>query len=163
MTNYYNINYQRLGIMLLPELLRGELIIALVSAIMQPFMFLQRQFTDYRNSIDTSVSSQTCRMQGLINDLYDYHDRRIVIRTIEVNLDTLLICREETETTVMLGAEATGETEILVREGFIGTSLIDFEVVFPAGFVLSQDEERHIRRVINMNKLASKRFRITYE
>ena len=160
--NYYNINYRRLGILLIPAFLRKDIINAFISAFMQPLSVIQRQFINYVNSIDTGLYSQTCRMEGLLNDLFDYYNRQIHVRTTDVNPDDFLIKSEALGSTLMLGTEP-GNTEILVKMGYLGTNSIDFEIVFPVGYSLTADEEKQIRSIINQNKLASKKFDIVYE
>jgi hypothetical protein len=52
---------------------------------------------------------------------------------------------------------------LLSRDGLIGANNVDFEIVFPRGYTLSVSELRHLRTLVNQNKLASKKYRIVYE
>ena len=81
MKNIYNISYSRAALLLLPFMLRKKTIIAFMATFMRPLEVMNDDFVTYRQSIDTSVNSQICYMRAMLNDYFDYYERRIIIRT----------------------------------------------------------------------------------
>lgn len=159
--NYYNIGYSRLALLLLLTMLRQDLIVAFVTALVRPFTVIHSDFDTYRAQVDTSVNSQVCYLEYLLNNAYDYYDRRIIIRDAPINYDDFFLFDEPTGKAVMI---SDGDDPAWwVDDGKLGTINADFEVVFPKGYELSQNEEKALRGLINNNKLASKKYIITYE
>ena len=60
----------------------------------------------------------------------------------------------------MLSAD---EPVLLNSDGQFGSNTEDFEVVLPYFWILTANELKRMKRIINMNKLASKKYRIVYE
>lgn len=159
--NYYNIGYSRLALLLLPTMLRQNLIVALVTALVRPLTVIHSNFDTYRNQIDTSVNSQVCYLEYLLNDAYDYYDRRIIIRDAPINYDDFFLFDEPSGKAVMVSDNE--DPAWWVDDGKLGATNGDFEVVFPKGYVFTQSEEKALRQLINNNKLASKKYNIVYE
>ncbi|MBF0576591.1 hypothetical protein [Dysgonomonas sp. GY617] len=161
--NYYNISFSRLALLLLPMRWRKNAIVALMSSLVRPLAVLHSRFINYTNSLDTDVLCQVCYLEGRLNDLYDYYDRRIFIRDTPINFDDFILHKEITGKPILLSKEGTGDPYILVRNNMLGTTITDFDVVFPYGYNFSDDELKKLRSIINSNKLASKKYRIVYE
>lgn len=155
--NYYTIIYPRLGVLLLPTMLRQKLIIAFVSALLRPLEVIHDKFMNYQANIDISVNSQVCTLEHLINDAYDYYERRIEIRDATVSRDDFFLFDDGTGEAVMVGDV---EQSWWLDNGKLGATDVDFEVVIPKGYVLSENEDRALKKLINNNKLASKRYNI---
>jgi hypothetical protein len=163
MNKYYDIDFQKLIRLLLPVFLRKSLIITFLSSMIRPVILIYNQFKSFADFAGTDIKSQTCRLQGLLNDTYDYYDRRIVVRDVNINYDNFFIYDEGEGPAVPLPDEGESDASIWVNEGKLGAIMPDFEVVFPAGYVLTGNDENSLRRIINDNKLASKKYRIVYE
>lgn len=161
--NYYIMSYPRLALLLLPTMLRENLTVAFLTALVRPLTILHGYFDGYINSIDTSVNSQICYMTGLLNDRYDYYDRRIIIRDAPINYDDFFLFTEGDGNASLLADEGDGDPVFWVDSGKLGTTVPDFEIVFPKGYVLSDSEEKQLKQIVNINKLASKKYRIVYE
>lgn len=161
--NYYNISFPRLALLLLPTMLRQNLIVAFVTALVRPLTLIHSKFDAYRLQVDTSVNSQVCYLEYLLNDTYDYYDRRIRIRDTPINYDGFFIFDSGTGKAVLLSDTGTGDASLWVDSGKLGTTNADFEVVFPKGYGLGNSEEKALRQLINNNKLASKKYNIVYE
>lgn len=159
--NYYNISFSRLVISLLPSLLRQKTIVAFVDVMVRPLAIILRQFDVYTRGIDTYVNSQVCYMEAMINNAYDYYDRRIVIRDLPINYNDFFLFDEATNNAILLNDDSALSS--WVDEGQIGTTIPDFEIVFPKGFNLSQNEIKRLNQTLNNHKLASKKYRIVYE
>jgi hypothetical protein len=63
----------------------------------------------------------------------------------------------------MLQRDGAENPLLLNRDGQTGANNLDFEVVLPFFFILSTDEERRMKTIINKNKPASKKYRIINE
>lgn len=162
-SNYYNINYERIGVLLLPTFLRKPITEAFIKAMLKPLDNVNSTFTEYRESLDTNSYSQVCYLQGLINDNYDPLERRIRIRQAALNEDTFLFWKRNIKKLVRIcKRSSTGFIpRLMSRKCFIGSENPDFEIVLPTGFTLSENEETYMRALVNQNKLASKTYIIT--
>lgn len=160
MNNYYNINYSRIALLLLPPILRQDLMVALVAALVRPLTVIHSNFEAYIKQVDTSVNSQVCYLEYLLNNTYDYYERRIIIRDAPINYDDFFLFDEQSGKAVMVSDNDTPAW--LVDAGKLGATNADFEVVFPHGYVFSESEEKALMQLINNNKLASKKYNIVY-
>lgn len=165
MKKYYNINYSLLVLLLTPTMLRNDAEIALLTSLSKPLDSLNNDFNDYVQVLETQIKAQTCYMQAMLNDEFDYNQRRIIVRTAPIDFDYYLLWKENQNKPIMISKEGTdGFTPYLLsRDGLIGANNVDFEIVFPRGYTLSVSELRHLRTLVNQNKLASKKYRIVYE
>lgn len=165
MRNIYNISYSRVALLLLPFIIRKKTLIAFLAALMRPLEDLNEDFGAYRNSIDTSVNSQICYMRGMINDYFDYYERRIIVRTAPLNKDYYLLWQDQYNKPNMIYNEEYPETYqpyLLNSDWQIGTNNPDFEIVFPVGYELSKNDINQLTTLVNNHKLASKKFSITH-
>lgn len=156
-SNYYNINYSRLAVLLLPSFLRNKILVPMVSAMASPLDSLHTQFVSFKNGIDFNSYSQVCYMQGVINDYFDPLERRITVRNVALDQDYYLFWKQALQKPVLL----SNQPYVLPQDLEIGTTNIDFEVVLPIGYVLTESEEIQLTNLVNQSKLASKRYRIT--
>jgi hypothetical protein len=161
--NYYNISFPRMALLLLPILLRQNLIVAFVTSLVRPLTVIHSNFEAYMDSVNTRIDSQVCYMESLLNDTCDYYDRRIRIRDTAVNTDDFFLFNESTGNAVPVSDANNGDAVLWSDAGKLGTTIPDFEVVFPQGYALTDSEEKALRQTINNNKLASKKYRIVYE
>jgi hypothetical protein len=163
MKKYYKVNYSLLALLLTPIVLRMKIFMGLLSSMMRPLELLHTKFITYAESLITKANAQICYMQSIINDEFDYYQRRIIVRNITPDTDALLLWKENQNKPMMLQRDGAENPLLLNRDGQIGANNIDFEAVLPFFFILSTDEERRIKTIINKNKLASKKYRIINE
>lgn len=165
MKKYYNINYSLLVLLLTPTMLRNDAEIPLLTSLAKPLDSLNNDFNAYVQALETQIKGQTCYMQAMLNDEFDYNERRIIVRTAPIDFDYYLLWKENQNKPIMIFKEETdGFTPYLLsRDGLIGANNVDFEIVFPRGYTLSVSELRHLRTLVNQNKLDSKKYRIVYE
>lgn len=163
MSNYYNINYGRVGILLLPTFLRKPIAAAFIRAMLKPLDDINSSFTEYRESLDTNTYSQVCYLQGLLNDYFDPLERRIRIRQAALDQDSFLFWKRSINKPVRMSKRSSAgfAPRLMSRQGFIGSENPDFEIVLPEGYLLSENEETYMRGLVNQNKLASKTYIIT--
>lgn len=160
---YYNMSFSQLIVMLLPPIMHFDIVIAFASAMIYPLSQIHKAFTLLIIKTDTSVNSQVCYMQAVLNDRYDYYERRIVVRDSAIDYDSYFLFDEGKGNASMLSDEHNGDAIVWVDNNYLGTTNTDFDIVFPCGYTLSDNEYRALRQFVNSNKLASKRFRIVYE
>jgi hypothetical protein len=132
---------------------------------MRPLENMNTEFEAYRNAVDTSVYSQVCYMRGMLNDYFDYYHRRIIVRNTATDGNSHLIWQEQYDKPYMIYNEDYPDTYkpvLLNRDGQTGANDAGFEVVLPAGYILSDDERNRMTALVNSHKLASKKFIITY-
>lgn len=77
----YTIDYLKLVLWLLPQQLRQTKMIAWLNIAVSPVVLLYQQFVMFRKNklYEISITPQTCRMEALLNDRYDFTLRRIYI------------------------------------------------------------------------------------
>lgn len=163
MKRYYNTNYSYLATLLLPVRLRAVLTTALIRAMVQPLDRINDSFVKYRDSLITSSSSQVCYLQAMLNDEFDYLERRIKIRTTAIDLMSLITHDIKTDRRILVPSADSNNRTLLNARYQIGSSLADFEIVFPKGYTLSKPEQIKLKLIVNRHKLASKKYQITNE
>jgi len=165
MKKYYNINYSLLVLLLTPVLLRNEVVKIFITSLVKPLDLLNSSFNTFVQSLSTSINAQTCYIQALLNDNFDFVERRIRVRIAPIDFDFFLLWKENKNKPIMISKEAAeGFTPYLLnRDSQIGANNTDFEVVFPMGYTLSVPELKRLRILVNQNKIASKKYSIVYE
>ena len=161
----FNVNIKRLALLTLPTWLRRPLAGALIYAGVTPLGRLLQELRAYRNATRYRLShnGQVCKLRGVLNDEFDPELRRIEIedRDSMESREASTVWQREAGRWVMVPRRGTGAVSIH-REGFSGTSGYDFWVRVPEELRDSETETR-LRAIVNMYKLASKRYAINYK
>lgn len=161
----FNVNMKRLALLTLPTWLRRPLAGALIYAGVTPLGRLLQDLRAYRNATQYRLShnGQVCKLRGALNDEFDPELRRIEIedRDSMESREASTTWQREAGRWVMVPQRGTGAVSIH-REGFSGTSGYDFWVMVPEELRESETETR-LRAIVNMYKLASKRYAINYK
>lgn len=161
----YNVNLKRLALLTLPTWLRRPLCGALIYAGVSPLGRLLQALRRFRNETDYRLShnGQVCKLRAVLNDEFDPTERRIFIEESEMegSMEGSRIWHRETGRWRMVPLRSGGAVSIH-RDGFSGTSGYDFWVTVPAELQGGGFELR-LRGVVNMYKLASKRYAISYK
>ena len=161
-SKYYDINYAQYAMQLLTNNYRTDMVIAIIKAITAPLNEIHTQFDTLRTGIDFNTYSQVCYMQGLLNDNFDPLERRIRIRNAIIDYDYYLLHKRNKKKPIRLARRGIKPYYWCVR-GMLRSHNIDFEVLLPAGYNLSEEEENRMRNLVNISRLASKRYIITNE
>lgn len=161
-SKYYDINYAQYAMQLLTNNYRTDMVIAIIKAITAPLNEIHTQFDTLRTGIDFNTYSQVCYMQGLLNDNFDPLERRIRIRNTIIDYDYYLLHKRNKKKPIRLARRGIKPYYWCVR-GMLRSQNIDFEVLLPAGYNLSEEEENKMRNLVNTSRLASKRYIITNE
>lgn len=160
MKKYYNINYQLLVTLLLPIMLRQKITTALLYALVRPLELIGNKFIKYIESLVTTANSQVCYMEAMINDEFDFIERRIKIRTKAVDFLAMIFWEKEEKRSVVL----YDDKAFLINHKYqIGINEKDFEIVFPLGFALSDAEQMRLKQIVNKYKLSSKKYIVVNE
>jgi len=165
MKKYYNINYPLLALLLTPVILRNDMVKTFIISMAKALDSLNNDFNTFVQSLQTTISAQTCYMQRALNDNFDFVRRRIKVRTAPIDFDSFLLWKENQNKPIMISTESAGgfTPYLLNRDGQIGANNADFEVVFPMGYMFSAAELKRLRILLNQNKLASKKYSIVHE
>lgn len=161
----FNVNIKRLALLTLPTWLRRPLAGALIYAGVTPLGRLLQELRTYRNATRYRLNhnGQVCKLRGVLNDEFDPELRRIEIEDSDSmeSGEASTAWQRETGRWVMVPQRRTGVVSIH-REGFSGASGYDFWVTMPEELRDSETETR-LRAIVNMYKLASKRYAINYK
>lgn len=159
----YRVNVRRLALLTLPRWLRRPLAGALLYAGVSPLGRLVGELRRLRRETGYRLghNGQVCKLRGVLNDVFDGEERRITVTDAVSGSggDRSVVWQRETGRWVMLPLGGAGAA-LIHREGLGGTGDVDFVVNVPG--CLSVDETR-VRAVVNMYKLAGKRFAINYK
>ncbi len=158
----FKVNIKRLALLTLPTWLRRPLAGALVYAGVSPLCRLLGELRSFRGATGYRLghSGQVCRLRGVLNDEFDPRLRRVTVEEAEERETRGAWPRAEGRW-LMVPRRGAGAAAIH-REGFGGTGGYDFWVSVP-GELRDAETETRLRAVVNMYKLAGKRFAINYK
>ena len=158
----YRLNLLRLAMLSLPTRWRKPIMGGLVYAMIRPLIGVYVTLIKIIEDTDYSLShnGQVCKLRGLLNDTFDSERRRIRISE-SWNVDSGVTAYERSASRwLMVGKrDSDRPTIILNRRGYGGRHGYDFWVEVPES--VRQDETR-LQAIIDGNKLASKRYGISY-
>lgn len=152
----FQINIDRLVLLLLPTFLRTPMIFAVVRAMVQPVYTLLDLFNSNRTSnlYNLGHNGQVCYLRAMLNDVFDTDQRRIRISDTE-RYDWTFIYPEAADNPLWL------DTVVIASEDFTGDDASDFSVIVPEG--ISQAIRPQMISLINYYKLVGKRYSIIFE
>lgn len=162
MGNFFNVDFRKLGLLLLPTFWRRPLIRAFVGSMLTPLHEIHTDFMKARSKANYRLShnGQVCYLRAVLNDTFDPIGRRITVTDIaDDTVNTILYLRSEGKS-VVLPRRDTGRAVIFNRRGFSGVNRYDFELRVPV--VLSGADDIRLRAIVADYKLATKRFVVTY-
>lgn len=150
---WFNINFDRLVLLLLPTFLRKAALFGYIKALVSPIQNLHYRWSQMRfaNIDKLSYNSQVCNLRRCLNDKFDQPLRRITIDdTLEVEQDYIYTQDENAD--VYLGIMYI-ETDF----NYVSSD-VDFLVNVPADILDALTNE--ITAIINLYRLAGKSFRL---
>ena len=161
----YNGKIKRLALLTLPTWLRRPLSGALIYAGVSPLGRLLQELRAYRSATSYRLrhNGQVCKLCGALNDEFDPGLRRIEIEDSDSvgNREAAAVWLRDMDRWVMVPRRGAGAVSIH-REGFNGTSGYDFWVTVPEELWTAETETR-LRAILNMYKLAGKRYAINHK
>ena len=163
--NIYNVNIKRLALLTLPTWLRRPLVSALLYAAVAPLGRLLEELRSFRKETNYRLgnSGQVCRLRGVLNDVFDPVQRRITIEDTDSlsGSGTRTVWMRDQSRWIMLPRREDGSVRIY-REGAGGMGGYDFWITVPQE-LNNRETETRLRAVVNMYKLASKRYALNYK
>lgn len=158
-SKYYNVNYKRLVLMLLPTMLRKPLLVAFANAMVSQIGSLYNKFLQYQKDINYRLyhNGQTCYLRAVLNDAFDPIGRRITVADGNVEGTSVFIYQRQEGKFKIIKYREKGLPLKVSRRGFSGTTGSDFFINIPTDLKVNIDFERLIA-VTNIYKLASKQF-----
>jgi len=149
--NIYKVDFKRLICLLLPIILRKEILISFFKSLITPLETMHTSFMQFRTDTSKKMSynSQTCHLRKMLNDKFDVL-RRIKVEDVQKR-EPLMIYRRAEEKPVMLGTRMIHSRQFMTNGGFI--------VRIPASLT-SKDSE--IRAYIDYYKLITMKYQIIY-
>lgn len=160
---HYDINYNRLGLALVPLKLRQPILMGLIYVMLSGVRRAASVFGSYREQTNYRLThnGQVCYLKAVLNDRFDPTQRRITIDDVDAG-ESLLIYKRELEKPLRIYRRVADKAVILTKRAFTGSDAVDFAVVVPAELRGSFDEEQ-MRALVTLYKLTSKRFTIIYQ
>lgn len=150
---WYNIDFDRLILLLLPTFLRKPVLFGYIKAVISPVASLHYKWKQMRadNIKKLSYNCQRCYLRGALNDKYDPDLRRIFIGdTLEIDQDYIYTPAENLD--VYLGV-------LYLEQDFnYSNSIVDFLVNVPIEILNEKTNE--ITATINFYNLSGKTFKI---
>ena len=158
----YEVNYKKLALLLPVKLRRARMANFLYTCVL-PLQRLARTFGTFRDEKDYRLShnGQACHLRAVLNDQFDIQERRIYIGEVDELPPNTLYLRRLSKF-LYAYPRAAGQPLVANRRGYDRSNLYDFTVVLPAALQGAVDENR-LRAVVNLYKLASKRYLIVYK
>jgi hypothetical protein len=156
----FEINYNRLILLLLPTFLRKPVMTAFLRAMTAPAAALHDTFLARRrdNLYRLSVTPQACYLQRALNDAFSPGQRAIRIEDAPHGGQWVFACDGTIPDGQLIVPDHGGVT--LWDEDTIMTDLHHFNVYVPAAM---QGADAKIRAMLNLYKLVSKAYKIIYE
>jgi hypothetical protein len=151
---WYNINFDKLAILLLPTFLRKPTMVAYVQALLQPIDDLHFEWLQKRDLIDfykLQYTGQVCRLRKVLNDQLDSDERRITIANGNAFKRSHIFTDAENKPKFL------GTFFIRSKSEYENTG-VDFVVFVPQTII--NKEPFKLDFIIKFYKLAGKRYKI---
>ncbi len=151
----YNLDFVRLGIYLVPFMLRKPKTLAFLKSITKPIRTLKSNFDLYRETtlFDLQINSQVVKLEQALNHYFDNELNRIYIEDNDASVEQKYIFTEVEHKPLFLNTVYIGTPDESVGKG------VDFIVYIPTDIDYKYEEYR-IKAVLNKNKLAGTRYKI---
>ncbi len=151
--NIYNTDIKKLAVQWLPIALRTRLMVVFATVMQRGGAVQMQALTKLRFEMQYRLThnGQVCHLRAMLNDRFDPTLRRIKVCDVD-SKQTATIYRRGSDNAFML----SDEPYILSRRGFGGAAGYDFSIEIP--FALTNAEMVQLRALVDMYKLASKRY-----
>ncbi len=159
---YYRFDVIRFAYQLLPPILRGQVLVALLRILVMPISVLQGQFLAYRNRVNERlrVSVTVQGLEKLLNDALFLTDHQIHITTPPQQTPSYYYMKHEGRTGIYVGA--SGGPFLRMSDHYAVPTSETFVVHLPT--FLSDENKGVITNLLNQYKPAGRSFRIeTYD
>lgn len=155
----YGVKIKKLAMLATPTSLRKPVFSSLLFAAVSPLQHLQQRSNTYRD--DTTYllahNGQVCHLRAMLNDYFDATMRRITVMDNMTTGEAVTVHEREVGRFEMISRRTDLRPLKLYRRGYGGVGGYDFWVNVPCDVEAS---DARIRAMVNIYKLASKRFNI---
>lgn len=160
---WFEIDYKRLVLLLLPTFLRRPRLYAFLTAMTFGVEELHRQFSRQReaNLLRCRRNGQVCYLRALLNDELDPVQRRITLEDASQPGNWLMIYDENASYQTLIRSEPGTAVHILYDEAAILENTSFFTVTVPWNAQM-EDSTNRLRSLLNEYKLLSKTYIINY-
>ncbi|MDU1893102.1 MAG: hypothetical protein E6767_20690 [Dysgonomonas sp.] len=143
MKNYFKINYYKLVRLLMPVMLRMPQLMAFVEVCVSPIDYLYGLFITNRNSnlYYLEVTPQVFSLEKVLNDRFDYSQRRIYIGKGSRNDQSYLYTNDEL-LDAYIYTDGEGVDLYLFTSSEVGDDVVRFIVNVPAALRFDENEMR---------------------
>ncbi|MCD8081863.1 MAG: hypothetical protein LUF04_16150 [Bacteroides sp.] len=163
--NKYEVDIKKLALLLLPTFMRKPLIAGITYASVSGLSNIYMRFARFREETNYRLehNGQVCHLRAVLNDYFDPFERRITVTENAELYDNSSIYMREVNTNEAVRIQDTEDYALTVnRRGFTGIHGFDFWVNLPAAAYKEIDVKR-VEAIVNIYKLASKRYGISYK
>jgi hypothetical protein len=139
--NIYTVQWNKFTLWLIPPILRNNKIVAMATALTTSVNDLYVRFWQFRKSIQyrISINYQTCYLQKLLNDQYDFTLRRIKILNTFLNSPATSLYQNTEGVPVKLYQKSEGNPLILYQRSETAENNISFIIQIPAALYSTID------------------------
>ncbi len=151
---WFNIDYNRLGILMLPTFLRKPILVSYVQALLAPIADLHYKWKVKRELVDwykLKHTGQVCYLRKVLNDTLDVSERRMYIEDGNAFPRKYIYTKAENKPIFL------GNMFIYQNSEYTDTG-VDFIVRAPQEIINTRIHE--LNALITFYKLASKRYKI---
>lgn len=157
----YEVNWKRLALMLLPVRLRQPRLSALLHSLMAGVAAVHALFTNFKKetAYKLTITGQVCYLQKMLNDYFDYSDRRIVIGDIPLDEKPAMYLKSEGDVNGLITykeGEATAEYGWMMSYE-AGDDGGLFTVTLPTGLVY---DENKMRGLLDYYKIPTAQYKL---
>ncbi|HYH14171.1 MAG TPA: hypothetical protein VD794_03060 [Flavisolibacter sp.] len=154
----YDIDYNKLTQWMIPSRIRKGRIVAFVQILIYGVSFLYQDLLRFRKQklYELTITPQVCYLERLLNDRFDFIQRRIRI-VDSLDKPPYYIYQKDELKPKYIYLRAEGKPAYIYTSGESSLLQDDFVVLVPAGLIF---EEAEMRSLVRVFKLAGKRFKI---
>jgi hypothetical protein len=154
----YSIDYKKMVLWLTPNRLRKTRMLAWLGVLVNPVVVLYQNFLAFRKTklYYLGISPSVCDLERLLNDRYDFTQRRIYIDDAQDKPIKYIFRRLESKPK-FLRRRSEASPLILYTRNESGINAIHFIVYVPVSIVFDLQE---MKSLINIYKLLGKRYKV---
>jgi len=154
----YNIIYSKLKIWLTPIFLRNPILVAWLGIIISPVVYVYQDLLLFRTQklYELAITPQVVYLQKLLNDRYDYVERRITI-VDAIDQEPIYFFKRTELKPVTIYNMGENEPVYVYTRGEVSSMKNDFIVKVPIDVVFNFNE---MTSLVQTYKLPSKQFKI---
>lgn len=159
-TKIYNVNWNKLTAWLIPDELFKAKVFVLCKSMIVFVSTIHIDFLNFRKQkmYELAITPQICWLVLLLNDRFDFVQRRIYIED-GAKGDNVYLFQDDEGDSIYAFQDSELENNWVFNDSEVGSTPAHFIVYLPS--VLAAKEDM-IKSILNINRLPSKRYQIQY-